>query len=125
MFHSGQGNFLRSMTGRVWVVGDDSRSVAQLERGLLTAGFACECLGTAAARARLAAGRPGVGRVVLDAVPGAVAAELLDGLRRNRVAVTMLVEAEDLPAIEVGLVSGVAGFVVKPVEARTLMAVTG
>ena len=39
MLHSGQGNFLRSMTGRVWVVGDDSRSVAQLERGLLTAGF--------------------------------------------------------------------------------------
>lgn len=122
MFHSGQGDFLRSMTGRVWVVGDDSRSVAQLERGLLTAGFVCECLGTAAARARLAAGRPGVGRVVLDAVPGAVAAELLDGLRRSGVAVTMLVEAEDLPAIEVGLVSGVAGFAVKPVEARTLVA---
>ena len=122
MFTSGQGNFLRSMTGRVWVVGDDPRSVERLEHGLLTAGFVCECLGTAAACVRLAAGRPGVGRVLLDAVPGAAAAELLDGLRRSGVAVTMLVEAEDLPAIEAGLVSGVAGFAVKPVELRTLMA---
>lgn len=122
MVHAGQGNVLRSMTGRVWVVGDDLRSVADLARSLRTAGFVCECLGTDGARARLASGPPGVERVVLDAVSGAVAGELLDGLRRSGVIVTMLVEAEDLSAIEVGLVSGVAGFAVKPVEARTLMA---
>jgi hypothetical protein len=71
---------------------------------------------------RLASGRPGVGRVLLDAVPTAVAAGLLGGLRRSGVAVTMLVEVEDLPTIELGLVSGVAGFAVKPVETPTLMA---
>lgn len=122
MFHSGQANFLPSMTGRVWVVGDNGQSVAALERSLATAGFVCECLGTEEARVRLASGRPGVGRVLLDAVPTAVAAGLLGGLRRSGVAVTMLVEVEDLPTIELGLVSGVAGFAVKPVETPTLMA---
>lgn len=122
MFHSGKGSFLPSMTARVWVVGDDPGSVQSLGQGLTTAGFVCECLGTEAARARLASGRPRVGRVLLDAVPGGVAAELLGALRRSAVAVTMLVEVEDLPAIELGLVSGVAGFAVKPVETATLMA---
>lgn len=122
MFHSGQANFPPLMAARVWVVGDNRQSVEALERGLATAGFVCECLGTAGALTRLAAGRPGVGRVLLDAVPTAAAAGLLGSLRRSGVAVTMLVEAEDLPAIELGLESGVAGFAMKPVDTATLVA---
>jgi CheY-like chemotaxis protein len=116
---------LRSMASRVWLVGDDPQMMEVLEGWLAPAGYACERLGSADAEARLAAGLPGVERVVLDACSHSACCELLAPFKGSGVPVTMLVEAEDLPMIENGLRTGAAGFLVKPVEPRTVLAALG
>jgi CheY-like chemotaxis protein len=116
---------LRSMASRVWLVGDDPQMMEVLEGWLAPAGYACERLGRADAEARLAAGLRGVERVVLDACSHSACCELLGPFKDSGVPVTMLVEAEDLPMIENGLRTGAAGFLVKPVEPRTVLAALG
>lgn len=116
---------MRSMASRVWLVGDDPQMMEVLEGWLAPAGYICERLDSADAGARLAAGRPGVERVVLDACSHSACCDLLQPLKGSGVPVTMLVEAEDLPMIESGLRTGAAGFLVKPVEPRTVLAALG
>ena len=125
MLHPGQGGFVRSTASRVWLVGDDPQMTAVLEGWLAPAGYACQRLSSAEAASRLAAGKLGVERVILDACSHAACFDLLPQLMATGVPVTMLVEAEDLPIIETSLRSGASGFLVKPVEPRTVLAALG
>ncbi|WP_374265340.1 ATP-binding protein [Zoogloea sp.] len=110
------------MACRIWLVGNDSQLAEQLEAWLAPAGYDCERLGTAEAGARLAAGRTEAQRVVVDAGSDGGVLELLKPFKDAGLPVTMLLEAEDLLAVETGLYAGVSGFLVKPCEPRALLA---
>lgn len=111
-----------SMACHVWLVGSDPRLAGELQGWLEAAGFSAERLSHAEALARLGTPRPRVDRVVLDGGSHSGSLELLPLFRAAGVPVTLLLEAEDLLAVELGLQRGVAGFLIKPFGPRALEA---
>ena len=110
------------MACRIWLVGDDPRLAEQLEAWLAPAGYECERVRTAEAGVRLVAGRPDVERVVVDASSQGGALDLLTPFREAGLPVLLLLEAEDLLAVETGLHAAVSGFLVKPLEPQAVLA---
>ncbi len=110
------------MACRIWLVGDDPRLAEQLEAWLAPAGYECERVRTAEAGVRLVAGRPDVERVVVDASSHGGALDLLTPFREAGLPVLLLLEAEDLLAVETGLHAAVSGFLVKPLEPQAVLA---
>lgn len=108
------------MACRIWLVGDDPRLAELLESLLVPAGYDCERLGTAEAGGYLATGRLPVERVIVDACSRTGSLDLLTPFKEAGLPVTLLVEAEDLLAVETGLHAGVSGFLVKPFDEKAL-----
>jgi|GEM_PF-1263294 len=111
------------MLPRIWLVGDDPGVAARLEARLTAAGRVCERLDSAEAGLRLAGGLPDADCVVVDAGPGGQALDLLTPFREAGFRVLLLVDAEDLPAVEAGLHAQVCCFLVKPCAEAMLEAV--
>lgn len=110
------------MASRIWLVGDDPQLAELMESWLVKAGHSCRRLGCAEAGARLALRQLDADRVVLDACSAGYVFDLLKLLKDTGLPVTLLLEAEDLLAVETGLHAGVSGFLVKPFEQRALNA---
>ena len=111
-----------SMACRIWLVGSDPVVGGELEGWLTAAGFTTERLSHAEALSRLGATRPRVDRVVVDGGSHSGSLELLPHFRAAGVPVTLLLEAEDLLAVELGLQRGASGFLIKPFGQRSLEA---
>lgn len=110
------------MACRIWLVGDDPQFAELLEGWLAPAGISCTRLGTVEAGVRLASGSLPVDRVIVDACSRGGSLDLLTPFKEAGVPVTLLVEAEDLLAVETGLHAGVSGLLVKPFDERALRA---
>lgn len=97
--------------------------MAELMEGWLSQ-LGCECrrLGYAEAGARLAMRQLDADRVIIDVVAAGLALELLRPLKDVGVQITLLLEAEDLLAVESGLHAAVSGFLIKPFERQALLA---
>ena len=108
---------------RIWLVGDEPASASQIEAWLAAAGYGCECLDTSEACLRLAAGRPAAGHVIVNAGARKGSLDLLTPFKEAGLQVTLLVEPEDLPAVEAGLHAQVSAFLVKPFTDAALCAV--
>lgn len=110
------------MASRIWLVGDNPRLAGQIEAWLAPAGYVCRPLTCAEASARLADELMLADRVIVDAASDECSLALLAVLKDAGVQVTLLLEAEDLLAVETGLYATVSGFLVKPFERQALVA---
>lgn len=110
------------MASRIWLVGNNPQVAEQMKAWLAPAGYECERLSPADAGLRLVYRRVDAQRVIVDCGSDSGVFELLGFLREAGLPVTLLLEAEDLLAVEKGLHAGVSGFLVKPCEPRALLA---
>ncbi|WP_153160021.1 ATP-binding protein [Zoogloea sp. 1C4] len=110
------------MASRIWLVGDNPQLAGQIEAWLAPAGYACSQLACAEASMRLADELMPADRVIVDAASDECSLALLALLKDAGVQVTLLLEAEDLLAVETGLYATVSGFLVKPFERQALVA---
>ncbi|WP_298618779.1 ATP-binding protein [uncultured Zoogloea sp.] len=110
------------MASRIWLVGDNPQLAGQIEAWLAPAGYACRSLACLEACVRLTDELTLGDRVIVDVSSDECSLALLAVLKDAGVQVTLLLEAEDLLAVETGLYATVSGFLVKPFERQALVA---
>lgn len=110
------------MASRIWLVGDNPQLAGQIEAWLAPAGYACRQLACLEACVRLTDELTLGDRVIVDVSSDESSLALLAVLKNAGVQVTLLLEAEDLLAVETGLYATVSGFLVKPFERQALVA---
>lgn len=110
------------MASRIWLVGDNPQLAGQIEAWLAPAGYACRPLACLEACVRLTDELTLGDRVIVDVSSDECSLALLAVLKDAGVQVTLLLEAEDLLAVETGLYATVSGFLVKPFERQALVA---
>ena len=110
------------MASRIWLVGDNPQLAGQIEAWLAPAGYECRPLACLEACVRLTDELTLGDRVIVDVSSDECSLALLAVLKDAGVQVTLLLEAEDLLAVETGLYATVSGFLVKPFERQALVA---
>jgi hypothetical protein len=110
------------MASRIWLVGDNPQLAGQIEAWLAPAGYECRPLACLEACVRLTDELTLGDRVIVDVSSDECSLALLAVLKDAGVQVTLLLEAEDLLAVETGLYATVSGFLVKPFERQALAA---